>query len=337
MMSKRMEDLVEMYSRLAEPCGSGDLYAARAIPGRPCYRVAKDSQGNPALLVAAQTLSDDALVAPLELPNLSFRLRRACRVQMDGTTESIETLAVLKCSTEDLMLREYFLHSAGGLVAALPETPTEADFADAVNKLVELFRALETPPRKSLRGIWCELFLIARAANIRQAARAWHSNVHALHDFSAGRQRVEVKSCAGPIRNHHFHLDQLLPQQETDVLIVSFILEESGRGTSITELWDEISRRHEITVRLQQRLFHILSLGLGRDWRKARRVAFDTNAASNELRLYSATAIPRVNPALPVEVSEVHFRSELTEVVPLSRSEVARRGGLFAAMFGPGN
>jgi hypothetical protein len=145
---------------------------------------------------------------------------------------------------------------------------------------------------------------------------------------------VEVKSSVGPLRIHHFHLGQLLPQQRTDAVVASFILEESGRGTSIAELWDEVSARHELTAGLRERLSQVLALGLGRDWRKARRVAFDTDAAAKRFRLYDAATIPTVGPHLPVEVTEVQFKSELTEVMPLSRGEVSRRGGVFNAMFG---
>jgi len=232
------------------------------------------------------------------------------------------------------MLKAYFLRSVAALLPALPDTPSENDVAGAVNKLVELFRALEAPPRTSLQGLWCELFLITRASSVRQATFAWHAEPHALHDFSAGRQRVEVKSSVGPIRTHHFRLDQLLPQQSIDVVIASFILEESGRGTSISELWEDVSAREELNPSLRERLLHVLALCLGRDWRKARRVAFDTEAAANELRLYHTSTIPTVDQNLPAGVTEVQFKAELTNVLPLSRKDVVHRGGLFAAIFG---
>ncbi|MDQ3564999.1 MAG: PD-(D/E)XK motif protein [Pseudomonadota bacterium] len=329
-----MEDLLALYGRLADLSGSGDLYTALAVDGRPNYRVAKDPQGNPTLLVAPEASCGTAAVSPLELRNLSFRPRCVCRVRVEGATESVESLAVLKCTTDDSMLREYFLRSLSGMVAALPDTPTEGDVAGAVGKLVELFRALEAPPRTSLQGLWGELFLMALAPKIRQAAAAWHADPSALHDFVAGRQRVEVKSSTGPHRSHPFRLEQLLPPQGTDVVIASFILEKGGKGISIAQLWEEVSGRHELTVGLRDRISQILALGLGRDWRKARRVAFDPDAASKGLRLYDAAVIPKVDPGLPVEVSEVRFRSELTDVPLLSRAEVVRRGSLFEAMFG---
>ena len=199
-----MEDLIVLYSRLAKPPGTGDHFIACAMDGRPRYRVAKDPHGNPALLVAPEPSSRTTGVPSLELRNLSFRPKCVCRVRVEEGPESVETLAVLKCTTDEAMLREYFLRSLSGTVAALPLIPTDEDIAMAVAKLVELFRALEAPPRTSLQGLWCELLLIGRAPNIRQAAIAWHADPSALHDFVAGRQRIEAKSTMDPHRIHRF-------------------------------------------------------------------------------------------------------------------------------------
>ena len=125
-----------------------------------------------------------------------------------------------------------------------------------------------------------------------------------------------------------------MPKRGTDVIIASFLLEDSGRGVSIAALWDQVSAHVEFTDSLRERLSKILALSLGRDWRKARRVAFDRDIAATNMRLYDATTIPSVNPKLPAEVSSVRFQSELTDVVALGRPEVARRGGLYAAVFG---
>jgi hypothetical protein len=242
-------------------------------------------------------------------------------------------LAVLKCTTDDPALRDYFLRSLSGALDVLPDVPTEQTVGEAVSRLVELFRALEAPPRKSLQGLWCELFLISRSAQIRQAALAWHSEPSALFDFTAGTDRLEVKSVVGGIRRHHFSLQQLTPPNGVDVLVASFLLDESGGGLSMSALWDEVAGRRELTAEAKNRLLHVLTIALGRDWRKANRVAFDPDFALRDLRLYEATAIPKVSPSIPVEVSEVRFCSELTDVPTVSLAAAARRGGLFQALF----
>ena len=118
------------------------------------------------------------------------------------------------------------------------------------------------------------------------------------------------------------------------MIIASFILEESARGVSIDDLWLEILANPQITVELRDRVSRILTLNLGRDWRNARNVAFDPEAALNKLKLYDVKFVPKVDPDVPVEVSEIHFKSELTDTPSLSRADAVRHGGLFEAMFG---
>lgn len=328
-----MHDLAELFRSLPAIAGSEDCYAVQLVGTREHYLIGRDPGGNPTLLIATESANQRSSVLPVEFSNLSFRPRCQCRVKLDSLPEAIQTLAVLKCTTDDPALRDYFLRALSGALDALPEIPSEQAVGEAVSRLVELFRALEAPPRKSLQGLWCELFLISRSAQIRQVALAWHSDPLALFDFAAGADRLEVKSVLGGIRRHHFSLAQLTPSLGIHVLVASFVLEESGRGLSIAALWEEVAGRRELTVEFKNRLLHVLTAALGRDWRKANRVAFDPEIAFRDLRLYEATAIPKVSPSIPVEVSEVHFCSELTDVPTVSLATAARSGGLFQALF----
>src|SRR5262249_46532948 len=225
---------------------SSDVYVARRLNARPSLRIAKDADGNPTLLISTKsTIKAD--IAPLEFRHLSFHPRCLCRVHSEGMSETIETFAVLKCTVNDGLLREYFLRCLTGSVAALSDSLTEDEVAALVTNLVELFRSIEDAPRKSLQGIWCELFLISRATRIRQAVMAWHADPKELYDFVAGKQRLEVKSTARPHRIHPFSLEQLLPLHDTRVLIASFMLEERGMGTTINDLWSEILANTQMT------------------------------------------------------------------------------------------
>ena len=161
MTNNAPSDMLAVYLGLSDSSGVG-VYMARELDRRPGVRVARDHQGHPAILFSAKSPTGAESTVPLELPNLAFRPRCVCRVKTETDAETTEVLGVLTCTSEDGMLHEYFLQAMSGLVAGLPTRPSEREVSIVVTKLVELFRALEAPPRASLQGLWCELFLIAR-------------------------------------------------------------------------------------------------------------------------------------------------------------------------------
>jgi hypothetical protein len=334
-MSSGIEDLLAAYEALHDLTGEGDIYSAQPIHGRPSYKVAKDPNGNAALLISLANAESERTTPPVELRNLSFRPRCACKVTSGGRPETIETLAVLKCSTEDITLREYFLRALSGTLAALPpSSPTETDVAAAVSKLVELFRCLEEPPQASIQGLWCELFLIAHAPAVHLAAKAWHKEPRELYDFSFGEQRVEVKSTTTSHRVHEFLLEQLLPPVGTRVVVASFMIQESTSGLSVRDLWENIESSADFPAELRERFSRVISLSLGRDWREAHQIAFDPVSALRQMHLYEASVVPKVDRSYPPEVTDVRFKCDLSTVTPIARSKVAKQGQLFNGMFG---
>lgn len=329
-----MQDLAELYRDLPSIEGQSDTYATTTLHHRARYKVGRDPLGNPALLIAAEPAADGAGVPALEFPNLSFRPRCSCNVTQEGL-HTTEILAVLKCTADDETLRDHFLKCLSGAVEALPQVPTEDRIAAAVSELAELFRALAGPPRSSLQGLWCELLLIAKSQDVSHVGQAWHADPNETYDFSSGRAHVEVKSTTRLLRIHKFSLAQLMPPAESHCLVVSFLLHESANGSSITDLWGEVERRSDIGADMLGRMRQVLHLALGRDWKKAGRVAFDVGHAIEGMQIFDARTIPKVSPDMPPEVSDVHFSSELTAVPRVGRRDAANRGQLFKEIFAP--
>jgi hypothetical protein len=328
-------DLLAAFDELGDIEGPEDTYSARPISGWPSYRIASDPNRNAALLVATTDSDDEPGVPPVELRNLSFRSNCTCRVISDGRLKSVETLAVLKCRSTDSSIREYFLRALSGVMAGLPPNrPKITELSRAVSKLAELFRSLEEPPQATLQGLWSELFLIVEAHDARLAAEAWHTEPRALHDFGLGEQRVEVKSTLSSRRVHEFLLDQLLPPLGTEVVVASFMLQESLSGPTIEDLWKRIASSGALSDQLIERVLRVISLSLGRDWRDARRVSFDRDLALRHLRFYDASSLPTVDKPRYSEISDVRFKCDLSCLVPVTRSKLARRGILFTGMFG---
>ncbi|MEX1364065.1 MAG: PD-(D/E)XK motif protein [Nannocystaceae bacterium] len=307
----------------------GGVFAARPLDSRGVFRLGRDSAGRPALLVTVT--GQVSLGAPVELRNIDFHPARPCRVRTEHGEERL-TLAVVRCTSDDAGLQRYFLDVLDVAIASLPAIPSASDLSSTVQHLIELFSALEQPPRATVQGLWCELLLLAGARRVRQAVVAWHRDPADVHDFSAGTQRVEVKSTIGPLRAHHFSLQQLVPPE--GVVVASFVLDAGGAGTSIADLWEELTARQDLTDEHRRRVAGTIAGSLGTDWRRARQVAFDRDRALARMRLYCAESIPKVDPELPLGVRDVRFSSELTDTPSKTMPSLVTQGGLFAALWG---
>jgi len=334
MMSNDIADLNAIYAALDLPPKGLHLYSAQVVPNRPAYRVAKDEVGNPALLLNVLEDKSITTTAPVRLRYLGFQSRCQCRITSKGHQLNEETFAVLKCASNAPILREYFLRSLSGAIAAMPTIPTQDDISDLLEKLVELFRALYLPGRASIQGTWSELFIIYASSKINDVASAWHCDPHELHDFVKMSQHIEVKSTVGRRRVHDFTLEQLSAPKDGELVVASFMLAESDTGWSVRDLWEEVCQRWDLNDELKSRLSRILMVSLGKDWLEARRIKFDPATARQELQIYPAEHIPKIDCRIPEFVSNVRFRSDLTDIQSLKRSELARAGGLYEAVFG---
>ena len=72
---------------------------------------------------------------------------------------------------------------------------------------------------------------------------------------------------------------------------------------------------------------------LGSSWRQAERTAFNPRQALRSLRFYEAVQVPGIQAtAIPLEISDVRFRVDLSSVTPLEpahlRSEPTLRGAM---------
>ena len=80
----------------------------------------------------------------------------------------------------------------------------------------------------------------------------------------------------------------------------------------------------------------VVECTLGTDWDQIDEHRFDVAVARPELAFFKAEDIPRVSPAIPPEVSDVHFRSDLTRVPTMERDDWCRVGNLHRAIWPSG-
>lgn len=324
-------DLLSDFRALPPPQRAGAAsFSVVPVPGFPHTRIGKGVDGEPALLVTTDALGWSASLPPIRLTHLSVQHGLRCRIEAGRrTTEA--TFAVVRLVASDRTLADYFLEVLPPVIRRIGELPTSESLHVALTGLVELFRSLGDPPRKSIQGVWAELFVLARAANPAVLAAAWHRMPEERFDFAEGDQRVEVKSAAGRRRCHHFSLEQARPPTGATVLIASVLLERSTGGTSLGDLLARIRSHLGGAPGLAASTEGVVAASLGSALPEALGAAFDEELALSSLRFYWGQSIPCVETPLPSRVSDVHFTADLSDVPEVDSTQFGERHSLFSA------
>lgn len=304
-----------------------------AVPLRswPSHRLARDSKNAPCVLLHVRS-GEDGPAPDVELRNLSVRHDISCKIVGADRAAEVRSFSVVQCAQADSDLQRFFLNAVASILPVLGDSPSRSEVIQAIDTLVEVFRRLSQPAKKTIRGLWGELALISFSREPSALLRAWHKRPTDLHDFAEGKQRIEVKTSAGPGRVHGFNLSQIEEEGEPRIAVASIIARESDDGATLFDLMREVmDKLAPEDAHLGVHMEAIVADSLGEGWRQALRARFDVPAAQSSLRFFGARSVPRPGGSLPPQVTEVHFKVDLSELPPESPAGLSAKGGLFAA------
>lgn len=309
-------DLYTLFLRLTQPETQHNLSAVR-VTSRERVWIAKDVTGQPLLLVESVGQADRA--HGLSLRNVELEPVRACSILLSSGDVVDFQAAILRCLAPEPELRQYFFRVCSIVLDEVGSKPSASELLSALGRMVELFRALNSQPTKSLQGLWCELFLLSRAKNIAEAVLAWQPTTSSLIDFVADIEGVEVKSTSGVVRRHRFKLEQLQPTVNQHWFVASLLIAVNARGTALTELWDRVDKRLVHAPALRARVGANIAHALGDHLRFAQSYRVDERAAQQSLRIYRVSDIPKINPPFPSQISDVEFSVDISAILEAPR------------------
>jgi len=208
----------------------------------------------------------------------------------------------------------------GSVIELLPGDPSSNDVSNAIERIVTLFRAIESPPARSSQGLWGELFLIANARDPVAMVEAWHAQTSEHYDFAASCQRIDVKTSSDRTRIHYVSYAQVYPPRGTQAVIVSMFVERLAGGLKLGELWETAKLSVGDNADLRLKIDEICFASLGNSWEGARSLAFDERLCAASVVLFDVRDIPRVAEQVPIGVSDIRFRTSLESAVPLHLS-----------------
>ncbi len=327
----RARNLKRLFKELGSPEAGGDrVYETTRIARDSCYRVGRDSQGNPAILIETTGRPGAEALSDFEGRHLMIGHGVNCSISERGVEVGREQFSVVTCVDSDDLLRDRFFDAVETLLRSLGEVPASDELRRMVDGLIELFRLAAQPPRGTVQGLWAELWLIAQAGDPEVLLNGWHAESTDAYDFNSGPERIEMKSTSRRTRMHSFSHRQLHPPAGTRVAIASVFVESSGGGLKVATLLEKIRRRVGSLGALR-RLDYVVASTLGTDWRTGVEAGFDSELASESLRFFRVEEVPSLPSNIPHGVSDIRYVSDLSGAQALSFEEMLGSGTLFAA------
>ena len=292
---------------------SRDSFSAASLPFTQKHKIGISTDGYPMFFIECSNTTHSL---DINLEFISVLFNRTCRLsESDKQSDNIYTIISLK--TKNIDFQQYFLEVVCIVLEQLPESPSHKQLKTEIQKLIELFSRFNRPPRKTIQGLWAELFIIEQAKYPEYLIQSWHSSPEDKFDFNDGQDKIEVKSTSTARRVHNFALEQLNPNRNSNLLIASVFVIQTGRGKNIFDLKDSIFKRVQ-NLQLQFRLNEILSQTLGSDFDKVFDVYFDYQQALDTLAFFDFKDIPTIsNDNIPEEVSNVRLDCDLSRVVTI--------------------
>ena len=252
----------------------------------------------------------------INLELISVLFNRKCQLNNDGVTSSGD-FTIVSLRTHNPDLQKYFIDIVYLVIRELPQCPSVGLVKTELNKLIHLFSSFSKPPRQTIQGLWAELLVIEQSPAPEYMVISWHVSPNDKFDFNDGTDKIEVKGTAKSRRIHSFSLEQLHPNQSSNLLIASMFVTEVGIGRSVFDLVDSISIRLTQNETLYK-LNETVAQTLGSDLEKAMDIYFDYNVAKDSLKFYDFKVIPTISPnAVPTEVQNVRFDSDISDIEPI--------------------
>jgi hypothetical protein len=314
-----MTNIFKIFTELRTDNNSDDIIVAKKISTKNNYRIGKDKQGYPCILIQVDLKKNRTSSLPISLENLQVIHNIECKILETNVIEDNFTL--IRCKSDNQNLYEYFLNLVYPLIMTMGNEPTEYEINDFINKILELFISISESPKKSIQGLWAELFIISESRNKKIFIEAWHDDPYDEFDFKYGSTKLEVKSTSGRVRKHNFNFFQLLPIENEHIYIASLLVEANPKGLSIKELLNKIQIDLKENLGLIEKMNKIIFLSMGNEWKNYSEEKFDFSFAKKTLKFYNSTYIPCINKNIPKEISEIHFTVDLTDVIDIQKSE----------------
>ncbi len=307
------------------------LFNAKALNDFPFAKIGVNYLGFPVILISSKFDQTHLSQKNIKLKYIELTHNLECKVSENGKSK-FDNYSVIVFKSSEETLQNYFLGIATSLLNSLSKKPTQQEVFETFKNFVEIFRSLTETPTKTVQGLWAELFLIEQSKNPETLINYWHNNPEEKFDFNVSSQKIEVKSSSNLERVHIFTAEQLNPTDESQIIIASIFTKQVSNGLNVLDLLNKIDSRI-LDDELKEKVYRIVSKTLGNTFEQTTKIKYDYDIAKNSLRFYKhqdISKVERIN--IPERVSEVKFKSDLTNISPINPSIFGSNENLFQSI-----
>ena len=327
-MASGLADIFAAIDPPSEAPSDKPLYAVMPVPGHTSYFIGKDRESLACLLVST-TGQTGRPHPPIRLESLDAQFELRCHLKKGREPEREGAFTVIRCREGDNETTRYFLSVCETILRMLGDNPTRVQIATVVNRLAAIFQKIRQPSARPLNGLFGELYLLLRSGNAVRALTAWRADENARFDFSDGDIRLDVKAAGGRSRIHTFSYDQCNPPSGTIAVVASLHSEQTAGSMSLHNLIDQIEVRVSAYADLVLKLHETVAATLGASLQDGLSRCFDMRLAESSLQFFSLEEVPAIRGPLPTGVTDVHFRSDLSAMTPISTEALIDKDPVF--------
>lgn len=313
------------------PADNPKLFNASALKDFPFAKIGVNYIGFPVILISSKFDQTHLSQKNIKLKYIELTHNLECKVFENEKSKTYNYSVIIFKSNEQ-NLQNYFLGIATSLLNSLSKKPTQKEVFETFKNFVEIFRSLTETPNKTIQGLWAELILIEQSKDPEILINYWHSIPEEKFDFNADSEKLEIKSSSTLERTHIFSAEQLNPTNDSQVIIASVFTKQISTGLNVLDLLEKIANR--ITENeLKEKIYIVVSKTLGNTFEQTTKIRYDFELAKNSLRFYKhqdISKVERIN--IPQRVSDVKFKSDLTNVKPLDINKLLKDGQLYKGL-----
>jgi hypothetical protein len=317
-----MIDLFKIFQRLRKNNSSAtDTILVDSIPNRLEHKIGISKEGLPMFFIATNYSEKTAMDINLKLIQVGYQKNCELINESGDISEGVYTIVSLKTNSEDMI--KYFVNTVYYLISQLDPNPSFTEIKTELNNLVNLFRSLTKPPKKTIQGLWTELLFIEQGKNLEYLINSWHQAKNDRYDFNDGIDKIEIKSTSKNERIHRFSLNQLEEVKNVHVIIGSTYTIETGIGLCANDLIESINGKVE-DASTMLKIYDIISETMGVDFERIYDVYFDYNFALNSIQYFDVQDIPKIGrEVISPLITNIKYDCNLSHVVPLKTEEIS--------------